>query len=45
MKPETISDNEMARNFRDIQGRLNAGIASIAKSVYFTVSGIPMKIK
>ena len=31
--------------FRDIAGRVNQYLASEAEDVYFTVSGIPMKIK
>ncbi|RKD30588.1 bifunctional adenosylcobinamide kinase/adenosylcobinamide-phosphate guanylyltransferase [Thermohalobacter berrensis] len=31
--------------FRDIAGRVNQYLASEAEEVYFTVSGIPMKIK
>ena len=31
--------------FRDIAGRMNQMVASRADEVYFTVSGIPMKIK
>jgi adenosylcobinamide kinase/adenosylcobinamide-phosphate guanylyltransferase len=40
-----VPDNLMARDFRDMQGRLNSRIASMASEVYFAVSGIPMKIK
>ncbi|MBF4694780.1 bifunctional adenosylcobinamide kinase/adenosylcobinamide-phosphate guanylyltransferase [Fusibacter ferrireducens] len=36
---------KMGNFFRDIAGRINQKIASEADSVYFTVSGIPMKIK
>ncbi|WDV44810.1 bifunctional adenosylcobinamide kinase/adenosylcobinamide-phosphate guanylyltransferase [Clostridiaceae bacterium M8S5] len=35
----------MGRVFRDIAGRVNQYIASIADEVYFTVSGIPLQIK
>jgi adenosylcobinamide kinase / adenosylcobinamide-phosphate guanylyltransferase len=40
-----VPDNEMSRSFRDTQGRSNCFLASIADSVYFVISGIPMKIK
>jgi adenosylcobinamide kinase / adenosylcobinamide-phosphate guanylyltransferase len=40
-----VPDNEMSRLFRDMQGRLNSSIAALSLSVYFIVSGIPMKIK
>ncbi len=36
---------KMGNFFRDIAGRINQKIASEADAVYFTVSGIPMKIK
>jgi adenosylcobinamide kinase/adenosylcobinamide-phosphate guanylyltransferase len=35
----------MGRFFRDIAGRVNQRVAARANHVYFTVSGIPMKIK
>lgn len=35
----------MGNYFRDISGRINAYIAREADNVYFTVSGIPIKIK
>lgn len=34
-----------SRIFRDIAGRINQHIARVADEVYFTVSGIPMKLK
>lgn len=33
------------RIFRDIAGRLNQHLARVSDEVYFTVSGIPMKLK
>lgn len=36
---------KMGNFFRDISGRVNQRVAAIADEVYFTVSGIPMKIK
>ncbi len=40
-----VPDNAMARRFRDFAGMLNQKIAQSADEVYFTASGIPMKIK
>ncbi len=40
-----IPENKMARDFRDIAGRLNQTLAKIADKVYLCVSGIPVKIK
>ncbi|MEF9919014.1 MAG: bifunctional adenosylcobinamide kinase/adenosylcobinamide-phosphate guanylyltransferase [Eubacterium sp.] len=36
---------KLGNYFRDIAGRMNQLVASRADEVYFTVSGIPMKIK
>ncbi len=40
-----VSENALARQFRDYQGILNQHIASIANEVYLMVAGIPVKIK
>jgi len=40
-----VPDNPLARKFRDFAGMLNQKVASAADEVYFTASGIPMKIK
>jgi adenosylcobinamide kinase/adenosylcobinamide-phosphate guanylyltransferase len=40
-----VPENKLSRVFRDIAGRINQFIAGSADEVYFTVSGIPMKIK
>lgn len=40
-----VPDNELARRFRDIAGRVNQEIASAADEVYFLLSGIPKRIK
>ncbi len=40
-----VPENEMARKFRDLSGMLNQKIAEVAKEVYWTVAGIPVKIK
>ena len=38
-------ENESARKFVDLQGRINQFIASSANEVFLMVSGIPMKVK
>ena len=40
-----VPENELARRFRDMAGRLNQRIAGVADEVYVTLSGIPVKIK
>lgn len=40
-----VPENELARRFRDVAGRLNQWIAGVADEVYVTLSGIPVKIK
>lgn len=40
-----VPDNPLARKFRDFAGMLNQHVARIADEVYFTASGIPIKIK
>ena len=40
-----VPDNELAREFRDISGRINQIVAKKADKVFFMVSGLPMKIK
>ena len=40
-----VPENRLSRIFRDVAGRINQLIAREADDVYFTVSGIPMKIK
>ncbi len=40
-----VPENRLSRIFGDIAGRINQIIAAEADEVYFTVSGIPMKIK
>ena len=34
-----------SRIFRDVAGRLNQHLARVSGDVYFTVSGIPMRLK
>jgi adenosylcobinamide kinase/adenosylcobinamide-phosphate guanylyltransferase len=40
-----VPDNPLARQFRDCAGMLNQKVALSADEVYFTVSGIPMRMK
>jgi adenosylcobinamide kinase/adenosylcobinamide-phosphate guanylyltransferase len=40
-----VPENEMARRFRDMAGRLNQRVAEIADEVYMVVAGTPVKIK
>ncbi|TCO79506.1 bifunctional adenosylcobinamide kinase/adenosylcobinamide-phosphate guanylyltransferase [Marinisporobacter balticus] len=40
-----VPENRISRIFRDIAGRMNQIIAKEAEEVYFTVSGLPMKLK
>jgi adenosylcobinamide kinase/adenosylcobinamide-phosphate guanylyltransferase len=40
-----VPENELARRFRDMAGKLNQRVAAIAGEVFITVSGIPLKIK
>jgi len=40
-----VPENEIARKFRDMSGRLNQRVAEVADEVYMVVAGIPVKIK
>jgi adenosylcobinamide kinase/adenosylcobinamide-phosphate guanylyltransferase len=40
-----VPDNPLARKFRDFAGTLNQKMARAADEVYFTASGIPVRIK
>ncbi len=40
-----VPANEMARKFRDLAGMLNQKIAKVSSEVYWTVAGIPVRIK
>ncbi len=40
-----VPQNPLGRFYRDIAGRMNQHIAEAAETVYFVVSGIPVKIK
>lgn len=40
-----VPDNPLGRVFRDLAGRANQKVAQAADAVFFTVAGIPVKIK
>jgi adenosylcobinamide kinase/adenosylcobinamide-phosphate guanylyltransferase len=40
-----VPENELARKFRDVAGKLNQQVAQIADEAFFVVAGLPMKIK
>lgn len=40
-----VPDNAMARAFRDHAGILHQRVAAIADTVYFTIAGLPQKLK
>lgn len=40
-----VPRDKLSRDFRDIAGRINQRMASLADEVYLVVSGIPVKIK
>ncbi|MFH0918218.1 MAG: bifunctional adenosylcobinamide kinase/adenosylcobinamide-phosphate guanylyltransferase [Candidatus Omnitrophota bacterium] len=40
-----VPTTKLGRNFRDIAGKVNQLVAKEADEVFFTVSGIPVKIK
>ncbi len=40
-----VPENDLAREFRDLAGKLNQRVAEISDEVYLVVSGIPVKIK
>lgn len=40
-----VPDNEMARTFIDLKGRINQMVAKDADEVYLLVSGLPVRIK
>ena len=40
-----VPDNKLARYFRDIAGRVNRAVASVADKLYLTISGITIELK
>lgn len=40
-----VPDNRMARQFRDLAGRLHLDIAAKSAQVYFIAAGLPLKMK
>jgi adenosylcobinamide kinase / adenosylcobinamide-phosphate guanylyltransferase len=40
-----VPDNELARRFRDMAGKLNQRVAQIADEVFLVAAGIPVKLK
>ena len=40
-----VPDNELARDFRDIAGRMNQIVAKRSDEAFFMFSGLPLKIK
>ena len=40
-----VPDNSLARMFRDIAGRTNQTLASVAEEVHVVISGIPLRLK
>jgi len=40
-----VPENDMAREFRDVAGRLNQRVAEVADEVFLVLAGIPVKIK
>ena len=40
-----VPDNKLARYFRDIGGRVNRAVASVADKLYLTISGVTIELK
>ena len=40
-----IPDNKLARYFRDIAGRVNQTVATVANKLYLTISGVTIELK
>ena len=40
-----VPDNKLARYFRDIAGRVNRTVATVADKLYLTISGVTIELK
>ncbi len=40
-----VPDNKLARYFRDIAGRVNQTVATVANKLYLTISGVTIELK
>lgn len=40
-----VPDNKLARYFRDISGRVNQTVATVADKLYLTISGVTIELK
>ena len=40
-----VPDNKLARYFRDIAGRVNRTVATVANKLYLTISGVTIELK
>ena len=40
-----VPDNKLARYFRDIAGRVNRAVATVADKLYLTISGVTIELK
>ena len=40
-----VPDNKLARYFRDIAGRVNRAVSSVADKLYLTISGVTIELK
>jgi adenosylcobinamide kinase/adenosylcobinamide-phosphate guanylyltransferase len=40
-----VPDNALARDYRDLSGKMNQKVAAVSHTVYLCVSGLPLKIK
>lgn len=40
-----VPDNKLTRYFRDIAGRVNRAVASVADKLYLTISGVTIELK
>lgn len=40
-----VPDNEVSRQFRDLQGHLNQALAQVCRRVVFVAAGLPLRLK